>query len=188
MSGGSLKEARSRSKEKKLKNVDFSLWGNCATNQSSFGWLHDSSLCVPFGNSPLEFFQKTLILAFEANSALCPAKMDFFLHLAHCVLYKWNFDHLVGIYLSIQLGTTTYWIKFSLFGSRIEFRWRPRYEKLKRCLLFRIYIGKLKRNFRQKQAQMNEKVSVHSIYALEFGKEGLSGYFYLHIVHNNIGL
>ena len=43
-----------------------------------------------------------------------------------------------------------------------------------------IYIGKLKRNFRQKQAQMNEKVSVHSIYALEFGKEGLSGYFYLH--------
>ena len=42
------------------------------------------------------------------------------------------------------------------------------------------YIGKLKRNFRQKQAQMNEKVSVHSIYALEFGKEGLSGYFYLH--------
>ena len=34
----------------------------------------------PFGPLHSKKFQKTLILAFEENSALYPAKMDFFLH------------------------------------------------------------------------------------------------------------
>ena len=39
LSGGFLKKTQSEIFFQKT--TDFSLWGNCATTQSAFGWLHD---------------------------------------------------------------------------------------------------------------------------------------------------
>ena len=74
---------------KNFKNVDFSPWGNCATTQIKINVFWNFFLTPhPLrGPSTWKKFKKTLIWAFEANSAFVPQNWTFFCVLAHCVIW-----------------------------------------------------------------------------------------------------